>query len=400
MEDTSAYRGAKQIRRVRQPDDVTARPSRCAVQNGWAPASMRYDRAPMSRHFHGRRAVSIENDALRVTVLEEGGHIAEVLHKASGVNPLWVPHWPSVEPSAFDAARHAEFGTGADAKLLAGIMGHNVCLDIFGGPSEEEAAAGLTAHGEGSIAPYRVTASGHALTMQADFPLAGLRFVRELDLHVEGVRVRERVENVAGCDRPIAWTQHVTLAPPFLQHGRTEFRASATRSKVFEGEFGPADYLASSAEFEWPRAPRIDGGTSDLRRYTDAPVSSAYTAHLMDPSREDAFFVAFTPEFELAFGYVWKQAAFPWMGIWEENRSRPHSPWNRQAVTRGMEFGVSPFPETRRQMIDRGSLFGIPTYRWIPARSSVSVEYGIVATDATTIPEALYFNAKASSSPA
>jgi hypothetical protein len=342
----------------------------------------------MSVRFHGRQAAAIENDVLRVTVLEEGGHIAEVLHKPSGVNPLWVPHWTSIEPSAFDPARHPEFGSGADAKLLAAIMGHNLCLDIFGGPSDDESAAGLTAHGEGSVAPYRVTTTGgRALSMAADLPLAGLRVTRTLALHGDAVRIAERVENLQACDRPIGWTEHVTLAPPFLQHGRTEFRASATRSTVLEGPFGAADYLQPGAVFAWPFAPRVGGGTADLRRYTDAPSSSAYTAHLMDPAHQNAFFVAFTPEFGLAFGYVWKQAAFPWMGIWEENRSRPHSPWNRQAVTRGMEFGVSPFPETRRQMIDRGSLFSVPTYRWIPARGAVEVEYWIVARRGSTVPE-------------
>ena len=95
----------------------------------------------------------------------------------------------------------------------------------------------------------------------------------------------------------------------------------------------------------------------------------------MNPARDDAFFVAFTPEFQLAFGYMWKQADFPWMGIWEENRSRLQPPWNGREVTRGMEFGVSPFPESRRQMIDRGRMFDVPTYRWIPARSAVTVEY-------------------------
>ena len=342
----------------------------------------------MSGLFHGRRAVAIENEALRVTVLEEGGHIAEVLHKTSGVNPLWVPHWTSVEPSAFDPARHPEFGSAADAKLLAGIMGHNLCLDIFGGPSDEEAAAGLTAHGEGSVAPYRVTATGgRALTMDAKLSLARLRVTRTIALHDDAVSVRETVENLQCIDRPVGWTQHVTLAPPFLQHGRTEFQASATRSKVFESAFGAADYLVPEATFNWPMAPRAGGGSADLRRYTEAPSSSAYTAHLMDPSREHAFFVAFTPEFHLAFGYVWKQAAFPWMGIWEENRSRPHAPWNLQTVTRGMEFGVSPFPETRRQMIDRGSLFGVPTYRWIPAGGRIDVSYWIVARHTDVMPE-------------
>jgi hypothetical protein len=108
--------------------------------------------------YRGRRAISVENEHLRVTVLVEGGHIAEVYEKSAGVNPLWTPPWPSMEPSEFDRVRPSDYGDGADNKLLAAIMGHNLCLDIFGPPSDEEAAAGLTAHGEGSIAVYDVSA--------------------------------------------------------------------------------------------------------------------------------------------------------------------------------------------------------------------------------------------------
>src|SRR5207244_5583938 len=102
-----------------------------------------------------------------------------------------------------------------------------------------------------------------------------------------------------------------------------------------------------------------------------AHVSSAFTTHLMDPHRETAFFVAWSPQSKLVFGYVWKRADFPWLGIWAENHSRPAPPWNGKTLTRGMEFGASPMPESRRQMIDRGSLFSVPGYRWIPPRPTV-----------------------------
>ena len=92
---------------------------------------------PLEQTYRGRRAATIANDHLNVTVLEEGGHIAEILDTRTGINPLWTPSWRSVEPSAYDGAAHPEFGSGADAKLLAGIMGHNLCLDMFGGPSSE-----------------------------------------------------------------------------------------------------------------------------------------------------------------------------------------------------------------------------------------------------------------------
>ena len=339
--------------------------------------------------YRGRRAASIENGHLRVTILVEGGHIAEVLDKRSGINPLWTPHWDSIEPSMFDASRHASYGGATDGPLLAGIMGHNLCLDMFGGPSPEEAAAGLTAHGEASVAPYAIEANGSVMIARADLLQAGLSVMRRLELRRTTVEITETVTNLTACDRPVGWTQHVTLGPPFLKNGVTEFSASATRSKVFEGAFGPADYLVPGATFDWPHAPQGHGGTVDLRRYTSAPASSAYTAHLMDPSRTEAFFVAFDPDTQLAFGYQWRRADFPWMGIWEENRSRPASPWNGREITRGMEFGVSPFPETRRQMIERGHLFDTPTFRWIPARSRVTAEYRIVVLQATRVPDAL-----------
>jgi len=339
--------------------------------------------------YRGRRAAAIENQSLRVTVLQEGGHIAEILDKETGINPLWTPPWRSIEPSAYGPDVHAEYGAGVEGKLLAGIMGHNLCLDIFGGPSDEEFAAGITVHGEGSVAAYEIGESGGTLTVRARFPLAEIAFERRIELRARTVRIHESVENLTACDRPIGWTQHVTLGPPFLEKGVTQFRASATRSKVLESEFGAHDRLRNAAVFDWPMATLRDGGDEDLRVLTGTEASCAFTTHLMDPSREHAFFAAYAPGARLVFGYVWKRADFPWMGIWEENHSRTHAPWNGRTLTRGMEFGVSPMPESRRQMVERRELFGVPAYRWLPAKSRLEAEYCAVIAKADTIPETL-----------
>jgi hypothetical protein len=322
-----------------------------------------------------------------VTVLAEGGHIAEILHKPTGVNPLWTPPWPSIEPSSYTLEKHPEYGADAESKLLAGIMGHNLCMDIFGGPSAEEAAAGLTVHGEASVVPYDIDVRGRELIARTDLPHAQLRFERRIELD-RVIRFTETVENLAAYDRPIAWTQHVTLGPPFLTRGTTEFRASATRSKVYEPDFtNGTGYMKTGAEFEWPHVPHKNGGAVDMRVFTGAAVSAAFTTHLMDPAREQAFFTAFSPETRVAFGYVWRRADFPWLGIWEENHSRQAPPWSGRTLTRRMEFGVSPMPESRRAMIDRGGMFGVPGYRWIPARSRVTVEYHAFIREASSIPE-------------
>ena len=244
-------------------------------------------------------------------------------------------------------------------------MGHNLCMDIFGGPSPEEAAAGLTVHGEASVARYEVAGAGEDLTMSACFPWSQLSLERHIRLAGNTVEFSETVENLAATDRPIAWTQHVTLGPPFLRRGSTRFEATATRSMVHEADFGGGKgYLERGAEFTWPLAPRQGGGTADLRSLPDVPVSAAFTTHLMDPAQA-ACFVAWSPESRIAFGYAWDASDFPWLGIWEENASRDHAPWNGRTLARGMEFGASPMPETRREMIRRGTMFGVPCFRWI-----------------------------------
>src|SRR5437762_1143432 len=257
-----------ETRQVQQPQDHIA----MITERGEATRSAAI---ALDVRYHDRRAARIENDAVRVTVLREGGHIAEILDKATGVNPLWTPPWTSIEPSSWHAA-HPDFGSGADARLLAGIMGHNLCLDIFGGPSDEEAAAGMSAHGDASVAAYEIAADGDALVMRARLPLAQAIAERRIALDGPTARVRETITNLAAIDRPIGWTEHVTLGPPFLRKGATEFRASATRSRVFESAFGAHDYLQAGAGFQ--RAVRPAPGRPPpvrLRPPAPAPASSA-----------------------------------------------------------------------------------------------------------------------------
>ncbi|HUS07431.1 MAG TPA: hypothetical protein VMZ52_14080 [Bryobacteraceae bacterium] len=341
-------------------------------------------------NYRGRRAVQLESPEIRVTVLIEGGHIAEVLHKQTGVNPLWTPPWPSIEPSTYDPWKHPEYGGDAESRLLSGIMGHNLALHLFGGPSAEEAAAGIPVHGEASVAAYATCVEAGVMSCSAHLVSAQLEFERRLHLLPDGrsIHVHETVRNLSALDQPSAWTQHVTLGPPFLKPGVTQFRASATQSRVYEREL-PDGYMQRGADFLWPNVPLSAGGACDLQTYPAGDTYAGMSSHLMDPGRESAYFVAWSPESNVLFGYKWSRADFPWLALWEENCSRTAAPWNGRTITRGMEFGVSPVPETRRQMIERGSLFGVAGYRWLPAGGSVSTAYTIVIGMADQIPEEL-----------
>ena len=329
--------------------------------------------------YRNRRARRIENGDVRVTVLEEGGHIAEIYHKGAGVNPLWTPPWPSIEPSQWDRVKNPEYGDDAESKLLSGIMGHNLCLDLFGSPSQEEAAAGMTVHGEASIRPHDIREEAQRLKQSCTLPQAGLEFERSIELNGNVLAIEETVRNTRALDRPIAWTEHVTLSPPFVEHGSTQLRAPGTKAYSLDTE----------TEFFWPQAPLRGGGHRDLRTYTDAAASGGFSTHLMDAHRERAYFFAFSPKSKVLFGYVWNRADFPWLGMWEENRSRKQPPWNGETITWGLEFGASPLPESRRKMIDRNNLFGVPSYRWAPAHTQLTARYHAFITTADAIPETL-----------
>ena len=94
---------------------------------------------PLNQIYRGRRAATIENEGIRVTVLAEGGHIAEVLDKQTGVNPLWtppfghaVPNWdfPIAEEPGPGQYRYLQFAwkatseqtTGSGSMAAAGLV--------------------------------------------------------------------------------------------------------------------------------------------------------------------------------------------------------------------------------------------------------------------------------------
>jgi hypothetical protein len=344
--------------------------------------------------FHGRRTAQLETDEVRLTVTEEGGHVAELLDKKTGISPLWIPRWKSIEPSEYSSARHPEYGGGPESQLVAGLLGHNICLDLFGSPDPEESAAGIPVHGEAPVATYEVEGDDSELILSAVLPKAELTFRRSLKLAGDGVVCfSESVHNHACTDRPIGWTQHVTLGAPFLERGNTQFIISGTRSWVYESDFNNGlGMQMSGAEFNWPFCPRKDGGVDDFSTFTSEESTGGFTAHLMHSEQEHAFFLAWSPRYKLAFGYVWRREDFPWLSRWEENHLRPWAPWNSNGFALGMEFGVSPMVESRRKMVERGKVFNTATFRWIPARSRHSARYCAFVRQADAMPGSVHWD--------
>jgi hypothetical protein len=261
----------------------------------------------------------------------------------------------------------------------SGGTGHFVCVDGFGPTSPEERAAGLEGHGEAHRQTFEIVASGiqgatRSLSLRAVLPIVQETFTRTFRM-VDGenvIYVESRLENLLGFDRPVNWAEHATVGSPFLEPGITVVDVSGSRSRTRpwdQPRNGQSDRrLTSGEDFAWPMAPGRDRSKLDLRL---TPTDLHYLDHattLIDPALRLGWVTALNPARRLIVGYLFNREEYPWLQYWGN-----YPPTGK--LSRGLEFGTQPFDVPRREAIGMGTLFGAPTYRWLPAKSKIESRF-------------------------
>lgn len=331
---------------------------------------------------NGRQGWELHNDAATLFLMEGGGHIGSlIIREQPTINPFWKPAWKAREPWLYRKNDDARLGE----KLLGCIAGHNICLNQFGTPSQEELSAGIGTHGEAPVARWkmikrRLTAMRLDFTYGCDLPIAGLRVERTITMRKRShvIRVTEQVRNLLRRDQPFTMCEHVTFGPPFLAPGTTLFDMSATLGATFPGPFGKPQRLKPETAFKWPEAPGSRGKSVNLRTMSLTP-NSDFSTQLMNPAFKHAWFSAINPRLGVMVAYVWNRSDFPWLGNWEENCARKAAPWRGVSLARGMEFANTPFPVGLTAAVTANSFQGQNTFRWLPALKTIEVSYAILA---------------------
>ncbi len=317
--------------------------------------------------YRGRAAILLANERIRLVVLRNGGSFASITlaGDAAGTNPMW------------DSLR-ADLEQGRPERATGGV-GHFVCVDGFGPPSDSERAAGMEGHGEAHRLPWSTEFAGErdgatVLRQSVSLPRVQEVLRREVRLlHAEQVvYVKSNLTSLLDFDRPVNWAEHATIGSPFLERGVTVVDMSPnralTRPRAEASRSGLAHRLASEREFKWPLAPAREGGLVDLRAAPLESHSLDHTGHRMEPGAGWAFVTALHPEKRLLLGYLFRPSEFPWLQTWE---SYPRD----RMLARGLEFATQAFDVPRREAVRAGRLFETPLYRWLPARSSIESSY-------------------------
>jgi hypothetical protein len=302
--------------------------------------------------FDGKPARVLENDKLALTILSGGGAMVQLLRKddPSKLNPL----------------------EG---------LGHFLCVDGFGSVSKEERAAGLPGHGEAYRTPWELQAATRnggtsTVVFGARLPIVQEVFRRTIRM-VDGehvVYIDTELESLLGFDRPVNWAEHATIGGAFLEQGKTVTEMSASRSMTRPHESPPPappvrHQLADGKAFTWPMAPTVNGNAIDMRVAPSATDIVDHTTSLMDPSKRLVYITAFHPGKRALLGYVFRRDEYPWTQIWDSY------PSGGKRSFRGLEFSTQPFDLPRRQVIQSNALFDTPTYRWLPAKSTITSSF-------------------------
>jgi hypothetical protein len=315
--------------------------------------------------FEDLPALVLSNDKVSLTVITEGGAMAQILlaDDKEKINPIWNPYW---------IARQAGL-----SRPTSFFRGHFACLDGFGPSSAEERAAGLPFHGEASMLPWMLQSyEKKGGTLSAAFtvalPLAHETFARAYHI-VDGeniVWVDSAVTSLLAFDRPVFWGEHATISAPFLEPGKVavDMPAAKSKTKAYQPQPNATRQLRSFVDFTWPMAPTVDGKTFDMRSAPMGPSTLDHTTTLIDPSRRLGFATALHPEKRLLIGWVFRREEFPWVQTWLSNPGT-----NR--MTRGLEFATQPFDLPRAEVLRNGPLFDSPVLRIFPAKSTITSSF-------------------------
>ena len=254
-----------------------------------------------------------------------------------------------------------------DADKALRPMAHFLCLDRWGPPTDAELHNRMPFHGEASRVEWKQAGAmehqgGRILAaMEASLPLAGLQVRRTVALSesTSFFTVSETVTNRNKLGRVYNMVQHATIGPPFLDE-TTVVDSNAERGFMQSSPLPNPE----QPEIRWPQATK-DGKPVDLRRLTTNPDPNV-TSFVIDGDL--GWVTATNAARELAVGYIFRTADYPWLNIWRHVQ-------NGKPLARGLEFGTTGLHQPFPVLIGKPQIFGRPTFTYLDAGESATRSY-------------------------
>ncbi len=285
----------------------------------------------------GHKALYLENDLIRITVLpEKGADIYAFLHKPSGIDFLWknpIGLWPPGSPP--------HDGSG-DMGFLQNYEG--CWQELFpscNGPTTYQQKT-IPFHGEVVTLPWQYqietqTADALAVRFQVETRLTTFRLERTMRLERGSMRLilDEKVTNIGTTEQHFVWGHHCVVGGSWLEAG-CELQSAAqtivTIDQIYEEKTAR---LAPGQHEAWPNALTRTGDKVDLRVVPGSEIHSHDDVYLTDLT--DGWVSVTNPRLKLTFGLYWDPAVFKWIISWQPYGGAEMLPFKGMPYALGIE---------------------------------------------------------------
>jgi Domain of unknown function (DUF4432) len=252
----------------------------------------------------------LEDAELCVAVIpDKGADIVELLHKPSGIDPLFKAPWGLQPPGS----RPRE-GSG-DLEFLWNYEGG--WQELFPNVNDAVVHRGETIpfHGEVATLPWNVRRMGdRALLCSVRCRRTPFSLERLMRLEKGTLVLEETVTNESDEPAHFVWGHHCVLGPPFLEEGCRLHVPAGTIETVSELWENTARLEPGQSE-QWPHARLRSGETVDLSVVPGLEAASHDDVYLRD--LEDGWAVVENPRIGLAFRLEWDPGVFRWLISWQ-----------------------------------------------------------------------------------
>ena len=272
------------------------------------------------------RAISLENEKIRVTVLiDKGTDIYEFLYKPKDVDFLYRSYVGLRSRKNFYPMSPITGGAFLDY-----YEGGWQEMFPWGGHASTHRGVDTGLHGEVALSPwdYRVDVdTPEEVRVTCSIRTRRAPFFLQKTFAIYRQKAALHISEVAQCecdqDLEIVWGQHPTFGWPFLDDSCV-IDLAPCRVKV-PAPIGESIRLEPNQDTVWPHAKLLHGSETDLSRIPGPSTGSEDIAFLY--GFKEAWYAVRSQSKGVGFGLTWDPKAFPWVWFWQLYRGSPNYPW-------------------------------------------------------------------------
>jgi galactose mutarotase-like enzyme len=327
------------------------------LPRGVRKSGKRFARLDCKGSLEGWKAIVLENELLKVTILpEHGGWILSAFYKPRQVDLLW--RSPRGLLAKDDPPVVPESSLGFRARSPGGWP------ELFphGSAAADVCGVRMPFHGEAvnrvwKFEPLRAPPGEVAVRMWVDCNLQPLRLERTLRIKAGQATLilDERVTNRCGLRMEFMWGHHPYFGKPVFS-GSSRIFAPATKSLSDNG-FAPGGWPVREGK-DLSRCPAERAGTGEMFYLTDFA---------------EGWYALVNPAEKLGLAMSWDRSIFPYVWIWREANASQGYPYFGGAYT----VAIEPFSSLPGARANGGRLLHLDGHATLSTRLCFSAFQGL-----------------------